>query len=244
MLYPLLSFHYLTKPVGGLAEQPDANDVPEYPGQDEEGDENPTSEGLDQATTEQLPDDVGSGAHTVGRFDEGESSNETEPEQAQPAGDEEPNAGLLSSDEHTEQPVGVAGDDPEQETTAVTASDDGHPGSAEDLDTVTVHEHSDARDTPPLGGNSTEYENVVATNEDHEADYNENDQDREPGETVTIEGDARDDDWETTTSDVQQTQDDLEQHEVEGDAVGTEKRKQAVGISIGDDLTLLQIPTP
>jgi hypothetical protein len=106
---------YSTKSAGGLAEQPDANDVPEYPDQDEEGDENSTFEGLDQATTEQQTDGAGSGAHTVDRFDEGESSNEAEPEQAQPAGDEESTAGLLSGDEHTEQPVGAAEDDPSKE---------------------------------------------------------------------------------------------------------------------------------
>lgn len=232
---PSLSSHYSTKPADGLAEQPDTNDVPEYPGQDEEGDEKPTSEGLDQ-TTEQLTDDPGSGARTVGRFDEGESSDEAEPEQARPVVDEESNAGLLSSDEHIEQPVGVAENDPEQGTTVVTASDDGHPVSVEDLDAPAVHEHPAVRDTPPLGGNPTEYEDVVATNEDHEADYNENDQDSEPGETVTIEGDARDEDWETTASDIQQTQDDREQHEAGGDATGTEKREQALGLSIVDDL--------
>ena len=233
---PSPSFHYSTNPAGGLAEQPDTNDVPEYPGQDEEGDEKPTSEGLDQATTEQLTDDPGSGVQTVGRFDEGESSDEAEPEQARPVVDEESNAGLLSSGEHTEQPVDVAENDPEQGTTAVTASDDGHPGSAEDLDAAAVHEHPDVRDTPPLEGNSTEYEDVAATNEDHEADYNENGQDSEPGETVNIEGDAGDEDWETTASDIQHTQDDLEQHEADGGATGTEKREQILGISIADDL--------
>ena len=131
----------------------------------------------------------------------------------------------------------MAENDPEQEITVVTASDDGHPGSAKDLDAAAVHEHSDVRDTPPLGGDSTEYEDVVATNEDHEADYHENDQDREPGETVAIEGDARDDDWETTVSEVQQTQDDLDQREVEGDAAGTERSEQADGINIADNLT-------
>lgn len=181
--------------------------------------------------TEQLTDDVGSGAYTVGRFDEGESLNEAEPEQAQPAGDEESNVGLLFSGEYTEQPVGAAENDPEQ---AVTASDSGHSGSAEDLDAVTVQQHPDVRDTLPLGGNPTEYEDVFAINE---VDYNETDEVSESGEAVTIEGDTRDDDWETTASDAQQTQDNLEQHEVEGDGVGTEKREQAVGISITDDLT-------
>jgi hypothetical protein len=242
---PLLSSCYSTKSAGGLAEQPDANGVPEYPDQDEEGDENSTFEGLDQATTEQLTDGAGSGAHTVDRFDEGESSNEAEPEPAQPAGDEESNAGLLSSDEHAGQSVGAAENDPEQGTTAGTASDNGHSGPTEYIDAATVHEHSDVHSMPPLGGNSTQYEDVAATNEDHEADYNENDQDGEPGETVTIEGDAGGDDWETTTSDVQQSQGDLGQHEAEGDDVRTEKREQAVDIIIADDSRrLLQIPTP
>lgn len=235
-LIHLLPSHCSTKPIGSLAEQPDANDVSAYPGQDEEDDENPTSEGLDQATTEQPIDDAGSGAHTVDRFDEGESSNEAEQRQAQPAGDEESNVGPLSDDEHTEQPVGAAENDHEQEATAVTASYDGHPGSAEDLDAAAIHDHSDIRNTPPLGGNSTKYEEVVTTNEDYEADYNENDQDSEPGETDTLEGDAGDGDWATTTFDAQQSPDSPEQHGAEGDAVGTENRKQVVTISIADDL--------
>jgi hypothetical protein len=117
----------------------------------------------------------------------------------------------------------VAEYDRKQGATAVTVSDSGYPGSAEDLDAAAVHEHSDVRNTPPMGGNSTGYEEVVATNEDYETDYNGNDPDSEPGETVTIEGDTRDGDWETTASDAQQTQNDLEQHEVQHDAVGMEK---------------------
>jgi len=224
VFHPLLSSHFSTRPIGDLAGRPDGNDVPEYPAQDE-SDEIPTSEGLDQVTTEQQTDDTGSGAHAVDRFDEGESSNEAEPEQAQPAGDEETIAGPLSGDEHTEQLVGVAEGDHEQGTVTTTASDNGYPGSEEDLDAAAVHDHSDVRNTPPLGGNSTEYEEVVATNEDYEADYNKNDQDSEPGDTVAIENDARGGDWETTASDAQQIQDDMEQHEVQEDTARTDHRE-------------------
>jgi len=241
---PLLSSHYSTRPIDDLAGRPDANDVPEYPAQDE-SDETPTSEGLNQVTTEQRTDNAGSGIHSVDRFDEGESSNEAEPERVQPAGDEDSIAGPLSGDEHTEQPVGVAEGDREQGTATATASDDGYPGSGEDPDAAAVHDHSDVRNPPPLGGNSTEYEEVAATNEDYEADYNENDQDSDPGEKVAIGNDARGGDWETTTSDAQQTQDDLEQHEIQGDAARMDNCEQMVCITIADDLTPHpQIPMP
>ena len=233
----LLSSHYSAEPADDLTEQANVNDIPEYPTQDEEEDDNPTSEGLDQGTIEQQTDGAGSSVHVVDRFDEGESSNQVEPEWAQP-GDEESTAGPLSGDEHTEHPDGVAEDDREQRTGGTTVSDNGYPVSAEDLDTAAIHEHSDVHTTPPLGENSTEYEEVVATNEDYEADYNEDDPDSEPGEAVTIEGDARDGDWETTASDAQQTRDDLEQHEVQHEATGMGEREQVVHIAVTDNLTL------
>lgn len=214
----------------------DANDIPEYPAQYEGGDENPTSEGFDQGAAEQQTDDIGSGVHAVDRFDEGESLNQAEPEWAQP-GDEESSADPLPGGDHTEQPNGVAEDDREQGTTTVTISDSGYPGSLEDLDVAAIHEHSDVRNTPPLAGNSTEYEEAIGTNEDYEADYNEDNSDSEPGETVTIEGDARDSNWETTAPDAQKTQDNLEQHEVQRDAVGTDECKQVASITAVDDLT-------
>jgi len=121
----------------------------------------------------------------------------------------------------------------------VAVSDSGYPGSAEDLDATAVYEHSDVHNTPPLGGNSTEYEEVVATNEDYQADYNENDPDSEPGEMVAIEGDARDGDWETATSDQQPTQGDPGQHEIQRDAAGVDKGEQVLRITIADSLTPL-----
>lgn len=127
--------------------------------------------------------------------------------------------------------------DHEEGTTAAAVSDSGYPGAAEDLDATAVREHSDARGIPPLGGNPAKYEEAVATNEDYEADYNENDPDSEPGETVTIEGDTRDGDWETAASDAQQTQDDLGQHELQDDADGMANGEQVPRITITNDLT-------
>ena len=231
------------KPTDDLTEQLDANEVSEYPAQDERGENQP--EGFDQTTIEQQTDDADSSAPAVDRFDEGESSNEAEPGQAQPAGYEEPTTGPLSGDEHTEQLVGVVEGDHEEGTTVVTISDIVYPGSAEDLDTTAVHEHSDVHNTPPLGGNSTEHEEVIANNEDYEADHNENDPDNEQGETVAIEGDARDGDWETAASDAQQTQDDLGQHELQPDAAGVDKGEQVPRITVPDDLTPHpQVSTP
>lgn len=223
--------HYSAK----LTEQPDANEFSEYPAQDEEGDEN-QPEGFDQATIEQQTDDADSGAPAVDRFDEGESSNEAELEQTQPAGDEEPATGPLPGDERTEQPAGVVGDH-EEGTTVVTVSENGYPAAAEDLDATAAHEQSDAHETPPLGGNLTDHEEVPATNENYEAEYNENDPDSDQGETVTIEGDAREGDWETAASDAQQTQDDLGQHELQRDAAGVDKGEQVPRITTADDLT-------
>lgn len=225
---PLLSPHYSAKPTDDLAELPDTNDVPEYSAQDGQGDEPLASEGFDQVTTEQQTDDAGSGAHAVDRSDEGEPLNELELEQAQPAGHEESTVGPLAGGEHTEQPVVVAEGDHEQGTTALTVSDNDYSGSTEDLEVAAAHEYSDGRNTPPLGGNATEDEEAVAINEDYEADYNENDPHSEPGETVTIEGDARDGDWERTTSDAKQAQDHLEQHGIQHDTTGVDKREQVV----------------
>ena len=237
-LTPLQPPHYSAEPVDDLTEQPDANNVPEYLAQEEEGDESPASGGLDQATIEQQTDGAGSGVHAVDRFDEGESSYEAQPEQGQPAGDEESTADLLSGDEHVEQPVGVTEDDRERGTTALTASDGDHPGSVENFDATAVHGYSDVRNTPPLGGNSTEYEEAATINEDYEADYDENDQGSEAGETVTIEGEARHGDWETIASDAQQTRDDPEQHEDQHNTTGVDKREQVVRIAFTCGLTL------
>ena len=233
----MTSSHCSAKPADDLTDQPDANEVSEYPAQDEEGDEN-HPEGLNQATIEQQTDDADSGAPAVDRFGEGESSNEAEPGQAQPAGDEGPTTSPLPGDEHTEQPIGVVQGDHEEGTTVVAVSDGGYPGSAEDLDTAAVREHSDVHNAPPPGGNSTEYEGVVATNEDYEAYYNGNDPDSDQGEAVTIEGDTREGDWETAASDAPQTQDDLGQHGLQHDAAGVDKGERAPSVTTTtDDLT-------
>ena len=240
---PLILSHCSSKPTDDLTEQPDADDVPEYPAQDGEGDENPISEVFDQTTTEQQTDGVGSGVQAVDHFDEGESPNETEPEQAQPAGDEESTAGPLSADEHAEQPVGVVEDDHEQGTAVTTDSDSGYPGSAEVPVPSTFHEHIYLRNAP-LGGNSTEYEEVVTTNEDYEADYNGDDPEGELGETVTIEGDARYGGREATVPDPQ-TQGGQEQYETQRDTVVTNKCKQVIRTTAADGLTPhAQILTP
>lgn len=215
----------------GLTEQLGVHDGQEYLAQDEAGNENPTTEGHDQATTEQQTDDAGSATHAVDRFDEGESLNDTEPEQAQPAGDEESTVGPLSGDETTEQPIGVAEDGHDHGTSAATGSDSGYPGPTEDPDATAVHEHSYDFNTPPSGGNPAGYEEVVVTNEDYEADYNENDQDSEHGELVAIEGDARDVDWETTASYAQHTQDEPEQHESQDDAGGTDNHPSTIDVT-------------
>lgn len=222
-----------------LTEPPNVHEDLDYPAQDQEGNENLTSEGHYQVTTEQQTDVPGPAVHAIDRSGEGESSNDVEPEQAQPADDEESTVGPLSGDECTELPVGVVESNRAQGTAVVTDSDNGHPGPAEDLDAAAAHDHPDHRNTPLLGENSTEYEEVVTPNEDYEADYNENDQDSEHGEPVAIEGYARDADWETTASDTQHTQYDQEQHEY--DAAGTDKCGQTVRILSTDDLTPLSI---
>jgi len=232
----LTSLHCSAKPTDDLTEQLDANEVSEDPAQDEEGDENPP-EGFNQATTEQQTDEADSGAPAVDRFDESESSNEAEPGQDQPAGDGEPTTGPLPGDEHTEQPVGVVEGDHEEGTTVVVVSDSGYPGSAEDLDATAVREPSDVHNTPLLEGDLTEHEEVVETNGDYEADYNGNGPDSEQGETVTIEGDTRDGDWETAAFDAQQTQDDLGQHELQRDTAGVDKGEQVPSAATTDDLT-------
>lgn len=232
-----LPSHHSAKPADDPTEQADADDVPEHPVQGETGDESPTSEEFDQETTEQQTGDAGSGAHVVDRFDEGKSSNETEPEWVQP-GDEGSTAAPLPGGEHTEQPDGVVEDDREEGTKTVTVPDSGHPGSVEDLDAAAAQEHSDVYDTP-LGGNSTEYEEVVATNEDYDADYKEDDPDGEPGEAVAVEGDARDEGWETTAPDAQETRDGIEHHEVQRDTVGVDERehRRVLRITTADGLT-------
>ena len=223
--------------IGGVAEQPDANDALGYLGQGGEDDENPASEGLGRATTEQPTDGAGSDAYTVDHFDGGESSDEAEPEQARPAGDEESDTGQLLGDEHTEQLAGVVENDPEHRTAAATA-DGGHPSPAVDLGATNVHEYSDLHDLPLLGDKTTESEEAVVANEFYEADYHQNEQDSEPGGTPTIEGGTRGGDLETTASDAQQVQDDL--HD-DGDVLGTEKGEQAAGIDTTDNLTSLSV---
>ena len=219
-----------------LPEQPGAHNDSDYLAQNEQADENSTSEGHDQATTEHQPDDPGSAAHAVDHFDEGDSSNDADPEQEQPADDTESTVGPLSGDERTEQPVGVAEEDREQGAAIVANSDGGYPGPAEDPNAAAVHEHPDDHDVAPFGENSTGHEEVVPTNDDYESDYNENDQDSVHGDTVAIEGDAGDADWATTTPDAQHTQGNLERHK-DQDAEEADKREQVTGITSTGDLT-------
>jgi len=108
--------------------------------------------------------------------------------------------------------------------------DGDHLGSAEDLDTTALHGHSDDRNTAQLG-DLAEYGDATAINEDYEADYNDNDQSSETGETVTTKVDARDGDWETTASDGQPTQDDQEQYGDQHDAVGVDKHFDAIDLT-------------
>lgn len=218
-------------------EQPGIHDDPNYLAQDEEGNETLTSEGHGQTTAEQQTDYPGSAGRAIDDFDEGESSHEAEPEQAQPADDEESTVGPLSGDEHTEQPTGAAEDDREPEAAAVTNPDSDYLGPTEGLDAAAAHEHSDDYSPLLFGENSIEYEEAVATNDNYESAYNENDLGGEHGETVAIEGDARFADWETTTPDAQHTQDDLEQHKDQDDAEETDKREQVACVVSADDLT-------
>jgi hypothetical protein len=215
------------------AEHPGSRDDSDYLAQHEQGNENLTSEEHDQVTDEQQTDDPGSASHAVGHFGEGESSNDAEPEQAQPADDQVSTVGPLSGDECTEQPIDTVEDDREQGVATVTDPDNGYPGPAGDLDAAAIREHSDDRNTPPLGENSTEYEEVVAANQGDESDYNENDQDSGHGETVAIEGDTKDDDWATTAPDAQH----LESHKDQDDADETDRCEQAARIVSTDDLT-------
>ena len=224
-----LSFRNSIQFTDDLTEPSSVHDGPDHLAQDEEGDENLISEGDYQTTAEQQTNGPGPTTYAADLSGEGEPSNDAEPEQAQPVDDEESTVGPLSGDECTELPV-VVEENCAQGTPVVADPDDGHPGPAEDPGAETTHEESDDN-TPPLGEDPTEYE-VVATNEDYGADYNENDQDSEHGETVAIESYARDADWETTTSDVQHTQDDQEQRE--NDAGGTDKREQVTYIIFAD----------
>lgn len=183
---------------------------------------------------EEQSDDPDSAVHPVDHFEEGDPPNDAELGQTQSVDDEESTVGPLFGDDHAEQPVGVAEDDREQGTAVVPDSDSGYPGPQEDLDAAAVHEHSDYHNAPQLGEDSTEYEEVVATNEDYETDYNENGQGSEHGEIVAIEGDTRDAGWETTASDTQHTQDDLGQHEDQDGAGGTDKREQTARVVVAD----------
>ena len=232
---PLYSF--VTIFIDGLTEQPGARDDSDYLAQDEEDNETLTSEGHDQATAEQQTDDLDPTTYAVDYFDEGESSNDAEPEQVQPVDDEESTVGLSSGDERTEQPVGVVEDNHEPGAAPVTDSDGGHPGPAEDLDTAAAHERSGDRHTPPLGDNSTGYEEAIATNEDYEPDYNETDQASEHEETIVTEGDARNADWATTAPETQHIQDDLQQHKGQDDAEETDKCEHVARAVSADDLT-------
>lgn len=217
-------------------EQPDARDYSDYPTQNEESNESLSSEVHDQTTAEQQTNDPGSAAHAAGNFDEGESSNDAEPEQAQPTDDEGSTVGPLSGDECTEKPVGLVEDCREQGATVVTDSDGSYPVPAEDLDAATVHEPSDDHGAPPLGEISTECEKVVVTNEDYESDLNEIGQGNGHGEIIAIEGDAGDTDWETTAPDVQHTQDYPEQYKGQDDAKETDKREQVTHLVSACDL--------
>jgi hypothetical protein len=210
---PPLSSCNSTKRTDGLAESSNAHDGPDsLAPQDEEGSENLTLEEDHQATTEHQTDGPDPAAHAAN------------PEQAQPADDEGSTVGPLSGDESTELPVGATEDNHAQEpAVATTDSDGGHPGPAEDLDAAAFHGRSDDH-TSPSGENPNEYGDVVTSNEDYEADYNENDQDSEPGETVVIEVYATDADRETAASNVHHPQDDREQHDDE--VGGTDKREQ------------------
>lgn len=230
----------MTKFTDDLTEQPGTHDDFDYPAQDEQDNESLTSEGHDQAAAEQQPGDPGSDPHAVDNFDEGETSNDAEPEQVQPAEYEESTVDPLSGDEGTEQPVGAVEDNREQGSAAVTDSENGYPRPTEGLDTTDAHEHPDDRNTPPLGENSTEYEEVVATNEVYELDNDENDQGSEHGVTVAVEGDTRDADWATTAPDAQH----LEWRKDQDDAE-TDKREQVARVFPTVDLTpYLQIPGP
>lgn len=121
-------------------------------------------------------------------------------------------------------------DDREHGSAAVTDSDNSYSRPTQDLEAAAIHERSDDRVTPPLGENSTERGEAVVPSEDYEADYNENDRDSEHGETVAIEGNAGDVDWETTPSDAQLTRDNLEQHENQDETWGTDEREQDICI--------------
>ena len=217
------------------AEQPGAHDDSDYLTQDGEVNENLTSEEHDQSAAEQQTDDLGSAAYAADHFDEGESSNDAEPEQTQPADDEESTVGPLSGDERTEQPVGVE-DNHEQ---AIADLDRGYPRPAEDFDAATLHVPSDDRDAQSFGEILTERKKVTAANEDYESDYNEVDQGSEPGESVAIEGDARDADWEKSASDAQGTQDYLEQHKDQDDAEEVHEREQVARTIVAGDLMFL-----
>ncbi|KAF9792438.1 hypothetical protein BJ322DRAFT_1029261 [Thelephora terrestris] len=223
----------------GLAESSNAHDGPDSLAQDEEGSENLTLEEDHQATTEHQTDGP---AHAANRSGEGEYPNDTNPEQAQPADDEGSTVGPLSGDESTDLPVGATEDNHAQEpAVATTDSDGGHPGPAEDLDAAAVHGPSDDHTSPP-GDNPNEYGDVVTSNEDYEADYNENDQDSEPGETVVIEVYATDADRETAASNLHHPQDDQEQHDDEVE--GTDKDSEIIDLTApnpdSDHITMQQ----
>jgi hypothetical protein len=151
-------------------------------------------------------------------------TNDANPEQAEPGDDEESTVGPLSGDGRTEQPIGLAGDDRESITAAVADSDGGYSGPAGDPDLAAVHEHSDDRNIP-FGGNTTEYEEVVTTNEDYDAGCNESDQTNDRGETVAIEGDAGDGEWETSAPDAQR--EGPEHLEDQDDAEAIDTREQS-----------------
>src|SRR5579872_6500261 len=140
-----------------LPEQPGARDDSDYQAEDGEGNEDPTLGKLNRVTTEQTAgaDTV---AHTVDRSDEGESSNDAEPEQVQQAGDGVSAVEPYSSDERPGQPVGAVKDDGEQGTVGSTHPENGFPAPTEGLDAAAAHEQPDDHNTSPLGENSTEYE--------------------------------------------------------------------------------------
>lgn len=153
-------------------EQPSPRDGQDYLTQ-EEATETLILEEHDRPNVEEQSDDPSSAAHAVDHFEEGDPPSDAKLGQARSVDDEESTLFPLSGDDHTEQPVGVAEDDPGQETAVVPDSESGYPGPQEDLDAEAVHGHSDDHDAP-------------------QSDYNENDQGSEHGEIVPIEGDTRD----------------------------------------------------
>lgn len=213
----------------GLAEQvgvrDDSDDLARY----EEGNEDSSPEEPKQAASEQT-DGADTAVHTVGRSDEGEPSNDTGPEQAQPTADDSSTKGTLSGNECPGQLVGTVEDEEEEGTVGVTGSEAGYSGLAEDPDPAAVHEQPGDHDIFPLGENPTEHEEAVATTEDYKISHHENDDDSEHEENVVIEGNTKGVDWGTAASNMRQPQDDSEHHD-QDDAEGTYEHSALVDLT-------------